>query len=279
MTQAPEKLPITVAIPIRNEERNLEQCLERLSRFADVVIIDSQSTDNSVAIAQKHGARVIQFEWNGQYPKKRNWFLQTHTPEQPWVLFLDADEFIDDGFCDELARAITNAGIDGYWLNYTNYFLGSRLNHGIRQRKLALFRVGKGQYERIDEERWSGLDMEIHEHPIIDGPTGEILAPIDHRDYKGLENFISKHREYALWEAQRYLRLHSTSDAQDSFTDRQKFKYAHLAKWWYPGFYFLAAYIARLGFLDGVAGFHYAFYKMWYFKTIRLLIKESDSVS
>ncbi len=59
------------------------------------------------------------------------------------------------------------------------------------------------------------------------------------------------------------------------FTDRQRFKYRHLAKWWYRWFYFLFTYVAKRGFLDGAAGFHYAFFKLWYFQTIRLLIREA----
>ncbi len=220
---------------------------------------------------------MLQFSWTGTYPKKRNWFLINHPPAQGWVLFLDADEFVDDTFCEAISKAVHDDRFNGYWLTYTNYFLGKRLKHGLEQRKLALFRVGKGLYERIDEQGWSGLDMEIHEHPIIDGAVGEITAPIDHRDYKGLARFIDRHRDYATWEAQRYTRIQSDRDAWSHFTSRQQFKYRHLARWWYPAFYFLFTYVAKLGFLDGAAGFHYALYKAWYFHTIRLLIREQQT--
>ena len=193
----PIPIPVTVAIPVRNEEANLAHCLGRLGRFAEVLVIDSGSTDGTAQIAEDHGTRVLQFSWTGSYPKKRNWFLMNHPPSQAWVLFLDADEFVDDAFCEAVSRALRDEQFNGYWLTYANYFLGKRLKYGLEQRKLALFRVGKGLYERIDEEDWSGLDMEIHEHPIIDGPVGEIRAPIDHRDYKGLAKFIDRHRDYA----------------------------------------------------------------------------------
>ncbi len=267
-------LPVTVAIPVKNEEANLASCLQRLSRFAEIVVIDSGSTDATREIAESYGARVIDFRWDGHYPKKRNWFLLNDPPTQPWVLFLDADEFVDDTFCNALAEATKKDGIDGYWLTYTNYFLGHPLRHGLAQRKLALFRTGKALYEKIEEDSWSRLDMEIHEHPIVEGEVREISAPIDHQDDKGIARFLEKHLEYARWEARRFGKLQSDPAAWETLTDRQRFKYRHLAKWWYPGFYFLFTYIAKLGLLDGGPGFHYAAYKAWYFRTIRLLIGE-----
>lgn len=268
-------LPITVAVPVKNEEANLARCLGRLSRFAEIVVIDSGSTDRTCEIAGSSGARVVDFHWDGRYPKKRNWMLLNAPPSQPWVLFLDADEFVDDRFCDALAKAVTDPACDGYWLTYTNHFLGRQLKHGLEQRKLALFRVGKALYERIDEDGWSQLDMEVHEHPIVKGRIGEINAPIFHHDYKGLGKFIEKHRDYAVWEAQRWQRLQSDAAAWASFTPRQRFKYRNLPRWWYPWFYFAFTYLAKRGFLDGGAGLHYAAHKAWYFQTIRLLIREN----
>ena len=276
---ASSALPVTVAIPVKNEEANLARCLKRLGRFAEIVVIDSGSTDRTAEIAKEFGARVVDFRWNGRYPKKRNWFLLNAPPTQPWVLFLDADEFVDEAFCEALAGAVTVDGINGYWLRYSNYFLGRPLQHGLAQRKLALFRVGTALYEKIDEQYWSSLDMEVHEHPVVEGETGEISAPIEHQDYKGLGKFIEKHRDYALWEAQRYAGLRRDPSVWECFTPRQRFKYRHLAKWWYPWFYFVVSYLAKLGFLDGGAGLHYAAYKAWYFQTIRLLIKERQAAN
>lgn len=268
-------IPITIVVPVKNEEANLARCLSRLGRFAEVIVVDSGSTDRTQQIALEHGARVVDFAWDGRYPKKRNWLLLNHKLACDWVLFLDADEFVDDAFCDAAAAAIRAGGYDGYWLCYTNWFLGQRLRFGLPQRKLALFRVGKGLYERIEEDGWSRLDMEIHEHPIIDGAVGEITAPIDHNDDRGLPKFIDRHRDYALWEARRVGLLGAGgAAAEEKLTDRQRFKYRHLTKWWYPWFYFLYTYVVRGGFRDGAAGFHYAFYKAWYFNTIRLLVGE-----
>jgi glycosyltransferase involved in cell wall biosynthesis len=87
------RLPVTVAVPIKNEERNLRECLPRLGRFEQVIVIDSSSQDRSREVAETAGAIYLDFRWDGRFPKKRNWFLRTHPPTTPWVLFLDADEF------------------------------------------------------------------------------------------------------------------------------------------------------------------------------------------
>lgn len=279
MSPLPSRLPVTVAVPVKNEEANLARCLERLGRFAEVVVIDSGSTDRTCEIAREHGARVVDFRWDGKYPKKRNWFLLNDPPQQEWVLFLDADEFVDDGFCDELAAELPGSTKSAYWITYDNYFLGRPLRHGVPQRKMALLRTGKALFEKIEEDSWSQLDMEIHEHPIVEGETGEIGARIEHRDDRGIAHFITKHRDYAMWEAARFAKLQGSPKIWESMTDRQKFKYRHLAKWWFPWFYFFTTYVAKLGILDGSAGFHYAAYKAWYFQTIRLLIREQAASS
>ena len=262
-------------MPVKNEERNLSRCLAALSRFAEVIVVDSGSTDRTREIASESSARLIDFRWDGHYPKKRNWLLINHQLMNEWVLFLDADEIVDDTFCNQVSAAIASGRYDAYWLNYTNHFLGRRLRHGVQQRKLSLFKTRAGLYERIEEDSWSPLDMEIHEHPLIEGPVGEIRAKIQHNDFRGLEHFLDRHRNYARWEARRRLQLEAKGDSRDrSLTARQHMKYRYIERWWFPGCYFVYTYIVRFGFLDGAAGLHYAFYKAWYFLTIRLLVSE-----
>lgn len=275
MNRAP--IPISVVVPVKNEEANLARCLTQLSHFDEVIVVDSSSTDRTPQIAQECGATYVNFEWNGRYPKKRNWLLLNYKLRNDWVLFLDADEIVSEAFC-VAAEAASRAGTyTGYWLNYTNYFLRKPLRHGLAQRKLALFRVDAGLYEGIPEEGWSKLDMEIHEHPILRGALGEISERIDHNDDRGIGKFIDRHQDYALWEARRFHHLClSDAAAWSALTPRQKFKYRSLSKWWYPWFYLIYSYVIRMGFLDGAAGFYYSLYKTWYFLSIRLLILEEN---
>jgi glycosyltransferase involved in cell wall biosynthesis len=300
------KLPVTVVIAVKNEERNLPLCLERLSRFSKIVVIDSGSTDQTRAIAEKFGCEFIPFKWDGHYPKKRNWYLLNHHVDTPWVFFLDADEYVTDEFVNELERAIVKTQHAGFWVNYSNYFLGQELKHGVPQLKLPLFKVGAGLYERINEDAWSSLDMEVHEHPVLQGSVGELKSKINHNDFKGLHSYIAKHNEYSSWEARRYMKLRNAgatmgaaaSGAADSahgngtsaqtenvsstnsaigdqhFTATQRRKYNNLTRWWLAPAYFLYTFVYKLGFLDGRAGYAFARMKAIYFWQIRLKIAE-----
>jgi len=269
-------IPITIVIPTRNEEANLAKCLRALGRFSEVVLIDSASTDATCSIAESFGYRVIDFAWNGQFPKKRNWYLLNHKPKNAWVLFLDADEIVTDAFCTEVAAAVQNTAHAGYWLNYRNYFLGKKLRFGIPQRKLALFRVGSGLYERIEEAAWSNLDMEIHEHPQIEGSLGELRAPIDHNDDRGILKQIERHREYAIWECARINLLEAAPTGQlAKLTSRQKLKYRLIRSPIFAAAYAIFQYFGRLGCLDGYAGLQYALLKFWYFNLIAVLLRQN----
>ncbi len=268
------RLPVTVVIPVKNEERNLARCLDRLKRFAKIVVIDSGSTDRTREIAQEHGCEFVSFRWDGHFPKKRNWFLINHPPATPWVFFLDADEYLTDEFIDELARALAMTTHVGFRVMYSNYFLGKKLKYGVPQIKLPIFRVGSGLYERIDEDEWSALDMEVHEHPVLEGTVGQLNTLVDHQDFKGLDAYIARHKEYASWEARRYLKLRETPEAMAHFTAIQRRKYDSLTSWWLAPSYFLYSWLWKRGILDGWAGFVFAKMKASYFSQIRRKIRE-----
>ncbi len=93
---------LTIVIPVKNEEKNLSMCLENIKAFGNVIVVDSGSTDRTLEIAAEFGREVVQFRWNGQFPKKRNWVLRNYEFKTPWVMFLDADERIISAFCEEL---------------------------------------------------------------------------------------------------------------------------------------------------------------------------------
>ncbi len=268
------RLPVTVVIPVKNEERNLARCLDRLKRFDKIVVVDSGSTDRTREISQEHGCEFVSFRWDGHFPKKRNWFLINHPPKTPWVFFLDADEYLTDEFVDELARALAMTTHAGFRVMYSNYFLGKKLKYGVPQIKLPIFRVGSGLYERIDEDEWSALDMEVHEHPVLEGTVGQLNTLVDHQDFKGLDAYIARHKEYASWEARRYLKLRETPEAMAHFTAIQRRKYDSLTSWWLAPSYFLYSWLWKRGILDGWAGFVFAKMKASYFMQIRRKIRE-----
>ena len=271
-------LDLTIAISVKNEEKNLAKCLTaigtNLARY--VVVIDSGSTDNTQQIAKKFNVDVIDFLWDGRFPKKRNWFLRSHRPDTKWILFLDADEYLTEAFKRELTDALSRNDVVGYWLTYTRYFMGKRLKGGYPLNKLALFCVEAGEYERIDEEQWSQLDMEIHEHPILAGKTGKIRSEIDHHDYRGISHYSIKHSHYADWEAARFLSALKDKQATLKWTWRQRLKYRMISSVLIGPAYFVGSYILLGGFKDGSRGLAFALLKMSYFTQVYCKIREAD---
>lgn len=267
-----QKIPVTVIIPVKNEEKNLPKCISKLGDFAQIIVVDSGSTDQTPSIATNFGAEYQLFNWDGKFPKKRNWALRNLKINNEWVLFLDADELISEEFINELTEKIKVPGMNGYWLNYQNYFMGRKLTHGDIFTKLALFRVGTGEYEKIEEDSWSHLDMEVHEHPIIEGKVGQIKSPIDHNDYRGLEQYINRHNAYSTWEARRFLALEQQGFT--NLTSRQRIKYKLMKTGLLPIAFFLGSYVLKLGFLDGLPGYYWARFKAHYFMQIQTKLQE-----
>lgn len=271
-------LDLTIAIPVKNEQLNLPKCLEAIGTdlARQIVVVDSGSTDGTKEIARNHGAEVISFVWDGRFPKKRNWFLRNCPIDTKWVLFIDADEYLTPAFKAELRSVLPTSKKEGYWLNYSVYFLGKELKGGYPLKKLALFQVNKGEYEQIDEEHWSTLDMEVHEHPIINGQVGMIKSKIDHRDFNGTSKFVIKHNEYASWEAARFLKAVQKPNASVNWTLKQKLKYRLMKSVWIIPLFFLGTYILFRGFRDGSRGFAHAILRMAYYTQIYCKIRENQ---
>jgi glycosyltransferase involved in cell wall biosynthesis len=266
------KIPISVIVSVKNEELNLPSCLEKLKYFSEVIVVDSMSKDKTPEIVKSYNFKLVQFNWDGKFPKKRNWTLRNVVLKNDWVLFLDADEILTDRFIDEISKAIVDTPHNSFWLNYNNHFMGKQLKFGDKMRKLAFFKKGYGEYEKIEEDSWSNLDMEIHEHPVIEGSTGNIKNEIIHDDYKGLEHYIAKHNAYSSWEAKRFLSLQENSG--EKFTMRQKVKYSLINTDLLPFIYFFYSYFIKLGIFDGKSGYYLAKYKSNYFLQIQTKIKE-----
>ncbi len=270
------KLPITVIIPVRNEEKNLPQLLPLLGDFDEVIVVDSQSTDRTPEIVAEFGYKFVQFVWNGHFPKKRNWTLRNVAIKNDWVFFLDADEFITPEFMLDLKMVFKDTkDYEGFWIFYNNFFMGKRLTHGDTMRKLALFRKSVGEYEKIDaaddDKNWGYSGIEIHEQPILKGKVGKINGRLDHRENKGLSWYIQKHNEYSSWEAKRFLK---TSKSADRTSFRQKLKYVLIDSWLFCKLYYILCYYVKLGFLDGKEGYMFCKLKEQYFFNVKSKIEE-----
>ncbi|HEY9829256.1 MAG TPA: glycosyltransferase family 2 protein [Stenomitos sp.] len=269
MAFATSKIPVSVLIPAKNEEANLPACLESLSRADEVFVVDSQSSDRSVEIAEQYGATVVQFHFDGRWPKKKNWSLENLPFRHEWVLIVDCDERIPPELWEEIEAAIQNPDYDGYYLNRKVFFLGTWIRHGGRYPdwNLRLFKHQKGRYENLktEEIRNTG-DNEVHEHVILDGSSGYLNNDMLHIDFRDIYHWLERHNRYSNWEARVYLNLLNSQDESGTIgasllgnaVQRKRF----LKKLWVrlpfkPTLRFILFYIIQLGFLDGKAGYIY----------------------
>jgi glycosyltransferase involved in cell wall biosynthesis len=261
-------LPVSVIVPVRNEARNLPRCLESLAGFGEVYVLDSQSTDVTVAIAQSHGAKVVQFHYAGGWPKKRQWAMDTLSLAYDWILLLDADEVLTPELAAEIRIALQDPHVDGYFIRLQMYFLGKVLRHcDASFWKLSLFRRGRGRFEcRLKDQDTSMADIEIHEHVIVDGPTAKLRNALIHYNVDSLSRYVLKHNEYSNWEARVLLQLASDVQEDGQVTADLFGNQAQRRRWLKQNLYhlpgspillFLYRYLFRLGFLDGVPGLIY----------------------
>ncbi|HZQ68401.1 MAG TPA: glycosyltransferase family 2 protein [Terriglobales bacterium] len=263
------KLPVSVIVPARNEARNLPRCLESLRDAGEIYVIDSNSSDQTREIARAYGATVVRFHYQGGWPKKRQWAMDTLPLAFDWVLLLDADEALTPELAAEISRAIRTSKFDGYYLELQMHFLGQQLRHcGANFYKLSLFRRGRGRYEcRLPDQDSSMCDMEVHEHVVVDGRTSKLKNPIIHHNVESLSRYIQKHDEYSNWESRVWSEAaNSVVDLPPSLLGTQAQRRRWLKKTFLrvPGaslFLFFYRYVLCLGFLDGVPGLIYCVFQ------------------
>jgi glycosyltransferase involved in cell wall biosynthesis len=263
------KIPVSVIIPAKNEEVNLPACLASVQRADEVFVVDSQSTDKSAEIVKNYGANLVQFNFNGRWPKKKNWSLENLPFRNEWILIVDCDERITPELWDEIALAIKNPEHEGYYLNRRVFFLGKWIRHGGKYPdwNLRLFKHKVGRYENLNTEdiRNTG-DNEVHEHVILPGKVGYLNQDMLHEDFRDMFHWLERHNRYSNWEARVYYNILTGQDNDGTIgaslfgdaVQRKRF----LKKIWVrlpfkPLLRFILFYIIQRGFLDGKAGYTY----------------------
>jgi glycosyltransferase involved in cell wall biosynthesis len=255
------RVPVSIIVPIKNEAANLPRCLASVQWADEIIVVDSQSTDDSARIAEQHGARVEQFHFNGTWPKKKNWALENIHFKNEWVFILDADEVLPAEAEKEFASAIANAGgIAGYWINRRFYFLGRWLKHAYYPNwNLRLFRHSLGRYEKLTDVETESGDNEVHEHVVVKGPTSRLRCEMDHYAFPSIDVFIEKHNRYSNWEARVAVEEKRGQTLAHEHVDLKR-SLKTLAKRlpFRPLLRFLYIYVWQKGFLDGREGYYFA---------------------
>ncbi|MEL7313994.1 MAG: glycosyltransferase family 2 protein [Cyanobacteria bacterium J06559_3] len=271
MTDTSSKIPVSVLIPGKNEEKNLPACLRSVARADEVFLVDSQSEDRSVEIAEGFGANVVQFHFNGRWPKKKNWSLDNLPFRNEWVLIVDCDERITPELWNEIEQAIQQPDNSGYYLNRRVFFLGQWIRFGGKYPdwNLRLFRHKQGRYENLKTEDIQNTgDNEVHEHVVIEGgEVGYLKYDMLHEDFRDLFHWLARHNRYSNWEARVYYNI-LTGKGEDGTIGGKLFGDAVQRKRWFkhkwvkyvpfkPFMRFIWFYFIRLGLLDGRAGYIY----------------------
>jgi glycosyltransferase involved in cell wall biosynthesis len=263
MNQA--KLHVSVLIPIRNEASNLPRCLASVAWADEVIVVDSQSTDRSAEIAVAAGAQVVQFYFNGVWPKKKNWALENLPFRHEWVLILDADEEMPEDAAAEIGALLDldGAGHAGFWINRRFKFMGGWLRHAYYPNwNLRLFRHRLGRYEQLVRGATRSGDNEVHEHVVVVGSTDKLRCEMDHYAFPSIEVFIEKHNRYSNWEAQLEFEAGHAAAGRplqsSTMNIRRRLKRWSLRLPFRPTLRFMYVYLFQRGFLDGRLGYYFA---------------------
>ncbi len=258
MTKKNHKL--TVIIPTYNVEDLIAQAIESVLWADDIFVVDSFSTDKTVEIAKKYGARVVQHEYVYS-AKQKNWAIPQAKNE--WVLLLDSDEVVTDELKETVTKLLDSDEIDnydGFGIGRKHFFLGKFLRWGGRYPlyNIRLFRRSC-RYE----------DRNVHAHILLDKERMKnIKGDILHYSDRSLDQFFEKFNRYSTWHANYMLRVYE--DGMTKIKWRTFFTNPFYAKaiikdlWTFipftPFIRFMYMYIVRAGFLDGRYGFMIAFF-------------------
>lgn len=261
--------PISVLIPAKNEAANLAACLASVAWCDDIVVVDSGSTDGTPDIARAAGARVVDFKWDGKFPKKKNWALANIPWKNDWVFIIDADERVTPALEAAMRAALGQSQHQGFYVNRRFWFLDGWLNHCgyFPSWNLRFFRHALGRYEQPAGGAGAGSgDNEVHEHVELRGTAGYLAGEMEHYAFPDIATWVEKHNRYSNWEARLQIEAASHDAAGLDPALARKRRLRRLA-WALPGrptLRFLYHYVWRAGFLDGYRGFVFCRLMGWY---------------
>lgn len=268
-------MPYSALILTRNERGNLRRCLDSLAGCDDVVVLDSGSTDGTPDLVAASGARLFTRPFD-TFAGQRNWAIDTIPFIHPWVLHLDADECVTPGLHQELREVTARDERSAYYLANKLIFMGRWI------RRSSMYPYYQARLLRLGESRFKQVGHGQHLACATRG-TDRLREPYLHHNFsKGIADWVDRHNRYSSDEAERLrsqapvslatLRAALRGAAGDERQQARKrladaLPFRPLAR-------FLYAYVARGGFLDGRAGFHYCMLMAIYDYLVRLKGRE-----
>jgi glycosyltransferase involved in cell wall biosynthesis len=224
------RLPLSVLVTTLDEADNLPDCLESVRWADEILVVDSGSTDDTVALARRFGARVVVHPYESA-ARQKNWALPLL--RHPWVLILDADERATPELAAEIEAVVRADGpLDGYVIRRRSFFLGHEIRHcgWERDTVLRLFRAGRGRYD----------DRLVHETLQLDGRAGRLRGALRHFTYRSFADYLERLDRYT-----------SRGAADLRAAGRRRSVAALVVR---PPARFLRMYLLQRGCLDGLPG-------------------------
>jgi len=265
-------VPVTAVIFTLNEAVNLPHCLASLARFDEVVIVDSFSTDETQAIAAEFGASFYQNPFTG-FGDQRNWALDNLSFRNDWLLILDADECVTPDMERELTQKIqSNPVVGAYQLRRRFYMWGRWLRYSSLYPTWVV-RVIHRQRVRYENRGHS-------ETQTIEGKLASLEHDLIDENHKGIDEWFERQNRYASREAEYELSFEQDPLPWGDVVSSDALVRRHALKrlsWRIPAraiVYFFYAYLLRLGFLDGIAGYRFCLMKAAYQHTI--VVKKAE---
>ena len=221
--------PLTAVLITLNAADCLEGCLASVAFCDEIIVVDSGSVDATVAIAERHGARVIRSEWRGFGPQKQ---FAVEQASHDWVLCIDADERVSERLRESIRAVLPEPTLMAYRLSRCNKFMGRYLKHGEGYPDWCL--------RLFDRRRARWSDDPVHEKVIADGEVGSLTGDLLHESAESLDAYLAKQNRY------------STIAAEAALAQGRRATLAHLLL--SPLLRFAKFYFFRLGLLDGLPG-------------------------